>query len=82
MDSIGKHFGLYFSFGAYLKEWTENCPCHSALPFLTCSDFSCHCGGSARILCKHVVWEPTGFHSLEQRCESKFTDLSCNYALV
>lgn len=82
MDSIGKHFVLYFSFKAYLKEWIENCPCHSALPFLTCSDFSCHCRGSARILCKHVVWEPTGFLSLEQRCESKFTDLSCNYALV
>ncbi|KAM7130193.1 cholinephosphotransferase 1 isoform X4 [Ciconia boyciana] len=39
-------------------------------------------GGSARIPCKHVFWELTAFLSLEQRCESKFTDLSCNYALV
>lgn len=82
MDSIGKHFMLYFSFGGYLKEWIENCPCHSALPFLTCSDFSCQCGGSAGMPCKHVFWELTGLLSLEQRCERKFTDLSCNYVLI
>lgn len=34
---------LYFLSGPYLKEWIENCPCHSALPFLTCSRFSCDC---------------------------------------
>lgn len=45
---------LYFLFGPYLKEQIENCPCHSALPFLTCSHFSSHCGGSGRVPFKHV----------------------------
>ena len=82
VDSIGKRFVLSFSFGVYFTEWIENCPCHSALPFLTGSDFSCQCGGSARVPRKPVFWELTGFLPLAQRCESKFTALPCNYALV
>lgn len=38
---------LYSLSGPCFKEWIEDCPCHSALPFLTCSHFCCHCRGSA-----------------------------------